>query len=300
MTTKEALDKFVAWRGITVARATHIGEFHFLKQFFMHLRTKYTTDPNIIDVTIEDVVYYLEMMVDFGWDQNSFVARCNALKRFFEYYQLQGYPVLHPKLIPMPKQRLKLPRIADEKDYKKMLSVIPKTKDPHHARNLVIAKIIWDTGARVMEVLDLDLDELGNKSATIRTEKSTNKRPFRVLAWTNETQQYLDRWLKIREGFKFSFDEPKALFLSISNRHAGYRFGYAGFTNAILKYCNAAGISYINPHSARHKMGRDLFEYKGIGAVMEGLGHSNIQSSQIYAMMDKGGVKKLYKAVRGE
>lgn len=268
----------------------------------MYLRARYTIDTDVTSITIDDIIYYLEMMVDFGWDQNSFTARCNALKRFFEYFQLKGYPVLQPKLIPTPRPRYKLPRIVDAGDYEKMLAAIPKTDDPHHVRNLVIAQMVWDTGARIGEVLGLDTDELEDRKATIRTEKSRNRRPFRVILWTGETQKNLERWLGIREKFEkmFKFNEANALFVSVDNRHAGYRFGYKGFTDAVLKYCKEAGIPYINPHSARHKMAVDVLNKGGLADVQNVLGHSSLASSSVYTMMDPKQVETVYRSVRGD
>ena len=64
-------------------------------------------------------------MKELGWDQNSFVGKCMALRKFFEFYRLQNYSVIDENLIPIPSKEHKLPRVAKDADYKQLVAAIP-------------------------------------------------------------------------------------------------------------------------------------------------------------------------------
>ncbi len=69
-----------------------------------------------------------------------------------------GYRVLEPNLIPLPPKQYRIPRVASEENYQKLLSSIPSGNDPRHIRNKAIIMLLWDTGARNGEIVSLDVD----------------------------------------------------------------------------------------------------------------------------------------------
>ena len=270
-----------------------------LRNFSLFLR-----NPEIENVTINDVMEYLNGMAEMGWDHNSFIGKCMALRKFFEFYRMQDYNVIDENLIPIPNKEYKIPRVADDDQYQKLLSAIPKdTNDPRHIRNLAIVNLLWDTGARNGEVLSLnkgDLD-MGRMRAIIKTEKSKGRRPIREIFWTENTNDNIWSWLKKREDLekKMTFQDPDALFLSIcSGQHntSGKRFSTKGVGEMLRRYSNKAEITYMNAHSFRHHMGHHIIKSGGSSAdVMNILGHSSVQSTTIYTMMSNEELEKRYR-----
>jgi len=299
MQFKEAIDQFSDWRRFKVKKQTVKGYDQTLRQFCLFLR-----NPQIEDISIHHVMDYLNGMKELGWDQNSFVGKCMALRKFFEFYRLQNYAVLDENLIPIPSKEHKLPRVAKEADYRQLIAAIPaKTTDPRHIRNLAIVNLLWDTGARNGEVLALDVDDLDmeRRRAVINTEKSKGRRPFRELFWTQSTNDNIWAWLKKREHLKktMAFKEPDALFLSIcAGQHdtTGRRFTIRGVGEMLRRYSNRAKLPYLNAHSFRHHMGHHIIKSGGSSAdVMNILGHSSVQSSTIYTMMTDHELEKRYR-----
>lgn len=290
MEFKQAIGKFTNWRQFKVKKQTVKGYDRELRNFCLFLR-----NPEIEQIGIADVMEYLNGMADLGWDRNSFVGKCMALRKFFEFYRLQNYSVIDENLIPIPHKEYKLPRIADDGNYKKLVAAIPtKTNDPRHIRNLAIVNLLWDSGARNGEILALDVPDLqlDRMRAIIRTEKSKGRRPIREIFWTQETNRNLKRWLEKREYLKtkLKFKEPDALFISICSgaiaNTAGGRFAIKGVGEMLRRYSNRAGIPYLNAHSFRHHMGHDIVKKGGSAAdVMNILGHASLASSSIYTMM---------------
>jgi integrase/recombinase XerC len=203
---------------------------------------------------------------------------------------MQGYTVLEPELIPLPSKEYNLPRIANEENYQKLLSVVPKTNDPRHIRNRAIIMLLWDSGARNGEILSLDLDDVDTEQmrAVIKTEKSRGRRPFREIFWTEETNKALLCWIAKRDFLKKTkmshMDE--CLFPCISSCLSGRRMTNKGVAEFLRRYSNRANIPYMNAHSFRHHMGHDIISQGGSSSdVMNILGHATLASSSIYTMM---------------
>ncbi len=298
MQFKEAIDQFSGWRRFKVKGQTVKGYDQTLRQFCLFLR-----NPEIEDISINHVMDYLNGMKDMGWDQNSFVGKCMALRKFFEFYRLQGYAVINEDLIPIMQAEYKLPRVATPENYKKLVASIPRNNDPRHIRNLAIVNMLWDTGARngeimTLNVADLDMDR---RRAIIKTEKARSRRPFREIFWTADTHGNIVRWLKKRDELKkkMEFQDPNALFLSISgSQHetAGRRFTLRGAGEMLRRYSAKAEIPYMNAHSFRHRVGHHIIKSGGSSAdVMNILGHSSVQSTTIYTMMTDVELEKRYR-----
>ncbi len=304
MRLKEAIQRFTNWRQFKVKKQTVKGYDRELRNFCLFLR-----NPEIEDVTLDDVMEYLNGMADLGWDRNTFVGKCMALRKFFEFHRMQGISVIDENLVPVPRKEYKLPRVADEAGYRKLVAAIPReTNDPRHIRNLAIVSMLWDTGARNGEILALDVPDLqlGRMRAVIRTEKSRGRRPVREIFWTEGTNANLARWLKKREDLRrrMSFKDPEAVFLSICGGAladtSGRRLTIKGVGEMLRRYSNRAGIPCMNAHSFRHHMGHDIVKKGGSSAdVMNILGHSTLASSTIYTMMADKELEARYRQFKG-
>lgn len=298
---KEAIDQFSNWRKFKVKNQTVRGHDRELRNFCLFLK-----NPEIHKISINDVMDYLNGIIEMGWDPNSLMPRCMALRKFFEFLRLQGHNVLNEELIPIPRNQVKIPRVADEENYKKLVAIISKkTNDPRHIRNLAIVNLLWDTGARNSEVVSLNVGDIDmeGKKAIIRTKKSKGKRPFRKIFWTDETNKNIIKWIEKRKHLKqkLYFAEPEALFISICSVNAGKRFGIKGVGEMLRRYCNRADMPYMNAHSFRHHMGHDIIKQGGSSAdVMNILGHSSIQSTMIYTMMADKELETRYRKFKGE
>lgn len=285
----EAIEKFEKWRALKVTAGTVKGYNLILKQFCLYVR-----NTHIEKIVLEEVLNWFELMGDLRYDSNSFIPKAMALRKFFEFFHKQGYQVIDPWLIPIPSKKYKIPRVMNEDNYEKLLSVIPKkTNDPRHIRNLAIVNILWDTGARNGEVCALNMPEvqIQNQKAVINTEKSKGKVPFRQIFWTSETNNNLARWLEKREDLKkkVTFTEPEAVFISATSWKIGERFTIRGLGEMLRRYSNKAKIppmSATNAHSFRHHKCRDVLKKGGTSAdVMSIAGHSSLASGSIYQML---------------
>lgn len=296
MKLSEALQKFTSWRTFKVRECTMKGYDQIIRAFaiFMH-------DCNIEDVTLDHVLKWFHLMKSFNYDPNSMMSKATALKKFFEFFVRQGYKVVDPWLIPVPMKTYKIPRVASEETYQKLIGAIPRmTKDPRHIRNLALISLLWDSGARNGELCAINIGDVDfeRKRAVILTEKSKGRRPIREIFWTTETNEHLKKWVKVRS----KFTKSEALFISLVSSKAGLRFTIKGVGEMLRRYSERAGItSPVNAHSLRHAMGHRIINKNGSGPdVMNILGHSTLASSSIYTMMENTELEARYRQFKGD
>jgi integrase/recombinase XerC len=289
MKLNEAIEKFSKWRTWKVKAGTVKGYDLILKQFCMFVR-----NCDIEHVRLEDVISWFSLLKVLEFQHNSFIPKAQALKKFFEFYKMQGYSVLEPDLIPLPSKDYKIPRVASEENYRKLLSVIPDNNDARHIRNRAIVMLLWDTGARNGEIVSLDAEDMDTEKmrAVIKTEKSKGRRPFREIFWTEETNKALLAWIEKRDFLKKNKmpHMNECLFPCICSSAglglSGRRMSNKGVAEFLRRYSNRANIPYQNAHSFRHHMGHDIISQGGSAAdVMNILGHASLASSSIYTMM---------------
>ncbi len=292
MKYSEAIEQFVAWKGWNVKANTMMGYSFELRMFCLYLR-----DPEVERITIGDLLDYLNGMKALGWKQNCFTHKCAYLRSFFGYLRTRGFQVLDERLIPIPKRQFNPPRVATPEEYRALLGVIPSGPDPRSSRNRAIINLLWDTGARIGEVLSLDLENMdyGRMRAVVRTEKSRGRRPIRDLFWTPETNANLLQWLAKRERFRYIKDTD-ALFICCAGHHSGERMRIAGMAQVLRIYSGKAKIPNLNAHSFRHHMGHSIIKQGGSTAdVMNILGHSSLESSSVYTLMMNKELEERYR-----
>ena len=293
MKLTQAIEQFKNWRGFKVTGHTVVRYDSALRIFCLVIG-----DVEIEQIQIQHVLHYLKQMELLGWKRNGVNIVALALRKFFEFYNLQGYRCLNESLIPLPRKEFNIPRVANEKDFIRLVKSIPRDRDSVNIRNLALIHMVWDTWARSGEIISLDEDDLqfnkdGSGCATIKTEKSRGKRPIREIFWTAPTGKYLKAWLKEKERIQdqMVFEDEGALFTSIRKCGPydvrGKRMTNRGVCEVFRTISNRAGLpSIFNAHSARHYGGRKIIKEGGASAdVTNILGHSNLESSQFYTMM---------------
>ncbi len=298
----DAIKEFSGWKSFSRKMTTVHGYDYDLRAFCLYLK-----NPELETVGWKDMQDYMNMMLELGWDKNTFVRKFIAFRKFFEYWHKKDKQYLDPDWIPVMHAEMKQPRVIDEENYKKLLGVIPKeTVDPRHIRNLAMINMFWDTGARNGEILSLEVEDidLDKKRALIRTEKARIRRVFREIFWTEETNENLRAWLVKRTFLQVDgmIDKDNhALFVSISGTKSGARLLKNGLAEIFRRYCDKAKITHFNPHSFRHHMGHDIIEKGGTNSdVANILGHSKLESSFIYTMMTNKELESRYRHFKGK
>ncbi len=260
----------------------------------------YFGDREVASITLEEILEYIRHLKRRGLKPNTLVAPCAYLRKFFRYLAAHGYTRVNANLIPLPKPELKPARVATEEAYRSLLGAIPDTGRPFDVRNQCLLNFLWDTGARIGEIVSLDISQtdLERMRAVISTEKSRGRRPFREIFWKRETNEHLRQWLDARRRTGLLLDSD-ALFICIGGHNAGKRLTGHGAREVLRRLSAKAGLPTVNAHSFRHRMGHHIINQGGSPVdVMNILGHSSLDPSGTYTMMVDRELEERYRKFR--
>lgn len=224
---------------------------------------------------ISDYLSYLQLQGKSG----STVSRTLAsLKNFFAYLVSSGFLEVSPAAaeIHVDRGEKKLPQILTGKEVEQLLAQ-PSSSDAKGIRDKAMLEVMYATGIRVTELIDLNCEDVNLELGII---KCTNARKSRVIPLYPAALKALELYMKEVRSLMLADTSEKALFVNIS----GFRMSRQGFWK-ILKYYQAkAGIEKeIAPHTLRHSFAVHLLESGAdLGSVQELMGHSDISSTQLY------------------
>ena len=311
MTITEGVRQFTEWRGYNKSFRTINGNLRDLTHFCIYLR-----DPDfpVEDIKVEDFMRFMTLLEKLGYDRNTLQKKAVSTKLFFDHLSDRGLKVMDGGLIPIPSKIFRMPRVADEESYKKLLAVIPeqgKCRPAYYLlRDKAIIMMVHDTGARNSEVTGLDIADLNleKMSAGIDTKKSRGLIPFREIFWTKETNEVLKKWLEARTQLAKSFEllDKDAVFIGVKARGVkGRRMAVSYVSEIFRKYSNKAGLEFpnaaTNPHSYRHLLGRDMaVAREDAFAISSILGHARVQSSYPYTMLFGKQREDVYRRTRDQ
>lgn len=299
MRLNEAITKFEEYYKLRVKGGTIRGYALDLRQLCLYLH-----NPPIEEVHDEDIVSYLNGMIECGWNQNALMPKSIAFRKFFQYLSLKGYRVLNHQLIPVIKKNFVLPHVAEKWEYDKIMEFFSaNSKEKHIIRNRAITSLIYDSGARVGEIVSLNVEDidLENRRAVIKTEKSRGKAPVRQIFWEEETNENLKKWLMVREEISgyVDFPEPDALFVGVRCWQIGKRLTNSAVSIFLRHASRKIGLKRVmNAHSLRHLKGNDMAEMNTNEFVISQiLGHSQVSSSKVYTLLKSPTLEKVARGI---
>ncbi len=204
--------------------------------------------------------------------------------RFFHEQGRLGFPIF---LVRVPRAHSESHHCVTDGEYERMLRQAAKREDLIGLRDVLILRMLHDTGARVGELMSLRISDLsGEGYAHIDSEKSLDKRR---IFWTPPTTAALEDYLKARRSGELAGAEnPEAMFLGMT------RSGYTPLTTrSVARMVRAmardAGIaSHIVPHSFRHAFVHRLAK-KGVpdAIIANMLGHSTSETVRDYTKLSR-------------
>lgn len=206
----------------------------------------------------------------------------SAIKSFFNYLIFEGYIKDSPiSNIESPKQEKKLPKVLTEEEIKKLINSIDLNHD-FGQRNKTIIEILYGTGIRVSELINLKLSNIFFKENIIKVIGKGNKERFVPLGEiaSNEMKIYINN----RNRLKIDSKSSDILFLN--------RYGRGLTRSMIFKIISDAskrvGLDKkISPHTLRHSFATHLIKNGAdLRTIQLILGHESITTTEIYTHLD--------------
>jgi integrase/recombinase XerD len=158
-------------------------------------------------------------------------------------------------------------------------------------RNRAMVELLYATGLRVSELVNLELDNIDFSLGFVRVIGKGNKE--RIVPVGKTALEHVQRYLTVRNKNRRADAAEKGLFLS----KLGRRISRIEFWRQLKEYAVKAGITkHLTPHVLRHSFASHLLAGGAdLRFVQEMLGHSSIVTTQIYTHVDKERLKELHK-----
>lgn len=153
-------------------------------------------------------------------------------------------------------------------------------------RDASIANLILNSGLRVSEVVNLNVDDvdLANKLVHVY-RKGNNDETFKTPVYFREDAKAdLIAYMQLRTTRYFAPKKEKALFLAVPNGHKeGKRMTKRAIQEMIVKYAKRFGKPYLTVHKLRHSFATDYYLQNDIYKTKEQLGHASTETTEVYA-----------------
>ena len=217
---------------------------------------------------------------EFGLTASSRARKIAAIRSFFKYMTvkaklLEENPVQD---LDSPKLPKTLPRYLTLEESQRLLSAVDGS---NKERDYCILCIFLNCGLRISELVGMNVNDY--RGDNLRVIGKGNKE--RVVFFGDGCREAIDDYLMVRKVEDVAEKDKNALFISQKN----CRFGVRGVQQMLDKKLKLAGLDAYrySPHKLRHTAAT-LMVKNGVDirALQEVLGHSNLNTTQIYTHLD--------------
>ena len=261
-----------------------------INQFLEKQTISYKSEEIFSRTSIEK---YITSLNDLGFERSTILRKLSSLGHFLNFLVNESILKENPFLqISTPKKNSKLPVLLSNDQVDRLLDAAKEDNSSRGLRLLTMIKILYATGIRVSELVELKLSSLYEKKNFIFVTGKGNKE--RLVPVDQNTLITIQRYLKVRVEFlKKSNNENKWLFPS-RNSKLGH-ITRQRFHQLLKVLCKETNIDskYVSPHKLRHAFASHLLANgMDLRSLQMLLGHSDISTTQIYTHVLSDRLKK--------
>jgi len=237
-----------------------------------------------------DLLGFIAWRVEAGARPRSTARQLSSFRRFFRHLVREG--VIHDDptaQIAMPKIGRSLPRSLTEEEVESLLNA-PAVSDPLGARDRCMLEVLYATGLRVSELVNLKHNQVNLNAGVIRVLGKGNRE--RLIPLGDEAVRWLNEFL---QGPRNEILLDRATDYLFPTRR-GDRMTRQAFWHIIKRYARKAGVDkQLSPHTLRHAFATHLLNHGAdLRVVQMLLGHSDLSTTQIYTHVARERLKDLH------
>ena len=242
-------------------------------------------------VDAERVKAFLAFLGTQNYSKSTIARKLATLRSFYKFCLRRGYIETHPlATIRTPKQEKRLPKFLEIDQINKLLAT-PDDNTLLGARDRAMLEVLFSTGVRVSELVDLNFVDVDFVGQTIRVRGKGKKLRTAPIGPTAiaATKKYLE--LRRADPRAATFDQ-EALFV---NKH-GQRLSTRSVRRKLDKYLAECGLDpSISPHTLRHSFATHMLNNGADRrSVQELLGHQSLSTTQVYTHLTAPRLKAVY------
>ncbi|MDF9295661.1 MULTISPECIES: site-specific tyrosine recombinase XerD [Geobacillus] len=239
------------------------------------------------------ILHFLKFLSEQGQSARTIARHLASIRSFHQFLLREKIVSQDPTVhIETPQFERTLPKVLSVEEVEALLSA-PQTNTPFGLRDKAMLELLYATGMRVSELVQLNLADVHLTMGFVRCYGKGRKE--RIVPIGRMAIEALIRYL---EHGRPQLVNPRkrateALFLN----HYGQRLTRQGFWKILKRLAKEAGIEKeLTPHTLRHSFATHLLENGAdLRAVQELLGHADISTTQMYTHVTKTRLKDVYK-----
>lgn len=260
-----------------------------LLQFETFLKTREKTCQFPDAVQKSDIHAYLADLHQQGLTKSSTARKLSSLRSFFHFLLKKKVISQNPcQGVRNPKQDMPHPVFLNI-DQALNLMKTELEPSPKTLRDIALAELLYGSGLRVSEAVNLDLDDVDSGGMLVRVMGKGQRE--RLAPLTSPGLERIKRYIAQRSAFEPDPME-KALFLGIRGKRLNRREAF----RIIDRLAKAAALpESISPHGLRHSFATHLLQAGAdLRSVQELLGHSRISTTQKYTHLNLDELTSVY------
>ena len=244
----------------------------------------------MVQCSRSDLQDFIAWRVEAGARPRSTARQLSSFRRFFRYLVREGVIKDDPTAqIAMPKIGRSLPKSLTEEEVDSLLGA-PVVSDPLGNRDRTMLEVLYATGLRVSELVNLRYSQVNLNQGVIRIMGKGNRE--RLIPLGEEAVRWLNEFARAARGEILLERQTDYLFPT----RRGDRMTRQAFWHIIKRYARKAGVDReLSPHTLRHAFATHLLNHGAdLRVVQMLLGHSDLSTTQIYTHVARERMKELH------
>jgi integrase/recombinase XerC len=248
-------------------------------------------DQKLIKVEATTVREFLAYLYAQNYTKSTTARKLATLRSFFKFLNRRGMVTGSPlTTIRTPKQEKRLPKCLDLEQVQKLMDA-PGDADILSARDKAMLEVLYSSGIRVSELVELDMADIDLQEGVLRVKGKGRKE--RLTPIGSQAIAAVHRYFEMRMADpRLASKTTGRVFL---NKH-GESLSTRSVRRKLDKYLVSAGLDPgISPHTLRHSFATHLLNNGAdLRSVQELLGHQSLSTTQVYTHLTTSRMKQVY------
>ena len=273
-----------------------------VKKYSINTLNSYLSDINIFisylnqekinykNINRDIIRSYLKYLDENNYKSSSINRILSSLNDYYSY--LEKNKIIkynYFKDINRPRKEKRLPNFINYTEYMNLINTVQKENNEYlKIRNLLLLEILFDTGLRVSEAVNIKISDIDLKNHSLKVLGKGNKE--RIVYFGDYAVTYLEEYLALRKNIKSKDNEYlfwNKDYQRLTRRGAEYLINNIA-KKALLK-------QRITPHTLRHSFATEMLNNGcDIRSVQELLGHKSLSTTGIYTHVTNEVVRQEY------
>lgn len=260
-----------------------------LEQFAEYLKSGYEIESTT-EVSQAIVRSWLSSLIDSGLSNRSVNRKLSSVKAYFNFLVREGHlktnSAVRVHALKIPRN---LPVSASKTEMRNVLDPGPDILNFTQRRDLLILELLYSTGIRLSELINLKISDVDRPLMTIKVTGKGNKQ--RNIPITKQLLLRIDEYLIVRQSVVN--EGVSEIIITDRGKKAYSVFIY----RVVTAHLGASGMKgRKSPHVLRHTFATHMLnEGADLNAIKELLGHASLAATQVYTHVSVEKLKSIYK-----